>query len=446
MTTLHYTAGNNFNAQGAYAPAAAGFNLADVSSVDQLNALPAGVLGMVYLDQGDGVTQSFIDAVKPYIGNPKVYGFYLKDEPDPTGQYNTLVTAENLKAESDYIHANVPGAKTFITMMNMGPSDDPTFADTYNPANTHIDLFGIDPYPVRSGTSTVDYGMIDKAVAAAESAGIPTSQIVPVFQTFGGGNWVNDEGGRYVMPTAEQAQSMLAHWSALVPNPAFDYAYSWGSQNGDTALESSPELQSIFLQHNTASATLPAEGPGAITTEISGESAIPPTDLSGDTTTASTGGAHTAADGATVDGGGTSSSSSVSPPSGSASTTIEGGQYHQHHQYRQHHQQQHDIGTSTTLSADGTSGGSTPTITDGGQYHRHQYFDDHRALDFSQLAVDGTGSAAGNHPVFPAPSAAAVGSGATAAASTALDVGAHLVDFHSDHYNSHHIDHHAWHL
>lgn len=272
LATLHYTAGNNISAQGTYAPAAAGFNLADVSSVSELNALPTGVQGMIYLDQGSGVTQSFMDAVKPYIGNPKVYGFYLKDEPDPTGQYNTLVTAANLKAESDYIHANVPGAKTFITMMNMGSSENPTFANTYNPTNTHIDLFGIDPYPVRSDMSTVDYSMIDKAVAAAESAGISADHIVPVFQTFGGGNWADDSGGHYVMPTAAQEQTMLAHWAAAVPHPAFDYAYAWGSQNGDTALGSSSALQSVFLHHNTGTSTTPAGGTSGSSTGSSGGS------------------------------------------------------------------------------------------------------------------------------------------------------------------------------
>ncbi len=98
LTTLHYTSGNNIDAQGNFVPSQAGFNLADVSSVDELNSLPTGVKGLVWLDQGDGVTQSFIDAVTPYIGNPNVYGFFLKDEPDPTGQWGTLVTANNLKA------------------------------------------------------------------------------------------------------------------------------------------------------------------------------------------------------------------------------------------------------------------------------------------------------------------------------------------------------------
>lgn len=391
--TLHYTAGDNINAQGTYTPAAAGFNLADVSSVDELNALPAGVKGMVYLNQGDGVTQSFIDALKPYIGNSKVYAFYLKDEPDPTGQYNTLVTAANLKAESDYIHANFPGAKTFITMMNMGSSENPTYANTYNPANTHIDLFGIDPYPVRSDMSTVDYSMIDKAVAAAVSAGISVDHIVPVFQTFGGGNWVDDSGGHYVMPTAAQEQTMLAHWAAAVPNPAFDYAYAWGSQNGDTSLESSPALQSVFLQHNTGTSTT-AGGTTGSTTGSSGGSTTTGTGSSGGTTTGSSSGTGT-----TV-GSGTSTG-----------------------------------GTTTGSTSGSSSGGSTSTTTDGGHHHHHH------GLDFSQLTASATVTSPGTVATSTTQTATATASGATDTTTTATDAGVHLTDL-----IGHHTDHHAWHL
>ncbi|MER8680427.1 calcium-binding protein [Mesorhizobium sp. M1405] len=137
-------------------------------------------------------------------------------------------------------------------MMNMGSPTNPDFTNTYNPANTHIDYFGIDPYPVRTGTDTVDYDMIDRAVAAAVKSGIPVSNIVPVYQAFGGGNWETSDGGRQVMPTPEQMQIMIDHWAALVPSPAFDYTYKWGTQNGDTALESSPELQAVFREHNLA--------------------------------------------------------------------------------------------------------------------------------------------------------------------------------------------------
>ena len=214
--TLHYAAGGGIESNGQFSAGQYGFNLADVQSVEQLNALPPGVKGLVWLDQAKGVTQSFINEVQQYIGNPKLYGFYLADEPDPTGKWGPLVKAEDLKAESDWIHANAPGAKTFIVMMDMGSSTSPNFTNTYNPANTHIDYFGIDPYPVRSGSGQVDYSMIGKAVAAAVKAGIPVDQIVPVYQTFGGGGWTNDQGGKYVMPTAQQAQTMISEWATCL--------------------------------------------------------------------------------------------------------------------------------------------------------------------------------------------------------------------------------------
>ncbi|MER9248373.1 calcium-binding protein [Mesorhizobium sp. M0590] len=246
MATLHYTSGGS-----GTDIAKAGFNLASVQYVDQVNELPEGMKGLVYLDEANGVTQSFIDKVTPFLGNPNVFGFFLVDEPDPTGQWGTYASAANLKAESDWIHEHFPGAKTYITMMSLGTSANPDFRGTYNPANTGIDYYGIDVYPVRTD-GPVDYNMIDKFVAAAQASGIPTSQIVPGYQAFGGGEYNTDMGGKYVVPTAAQMETMMDHWAKLVPSPAFDYAYAWGSQRGDTALESSPELQAVFREHNLA--------------------------------------------------------------------------------------------------------------------------------------------------------------------------------------------------
>jgi hypothetical protein len=249
-TTLHFASNSNFDSARGYLPGAAGFNLADVSSPEQLESLPEGVMGLVWVGQCNGVDAKFQNTVRPFIGSTKLFGFYLMDDPDPTGQHFALCTADNLKAESDWIHDNVPGAKTFILLMTMTSSRRPSFKDTYNPANSHVDLFGIDPYPCRTELNGCDYHQIDAYVAAAEAAGIPRDKMVPVYQTFGGGRWINDGGGRYVMPTASQMQLILARWDALIPAPVFDFAYSWGSQNGDWALAGSPELQAVFLRRN----------------------------------------------------------------------------------------------------------------------------------------------------------------------------------------------------
>ena len=111
-----------------------GFNLAEVSDVATLNALPAGVTGLVWVGL--------------------------------------------------WIHANLPGAKTFMVMMDMGTPNSPSYSNTYNPANTDIDLFGLDPYPVRPQfTGGVDYDVIAAAVAAAQAEGIPltTPALQPIF-------------------------------------------------------------------------------------------------------------------------------------------------------------------------------------------------------------------------------------------------------------------------
>ena len=137
ITTLHYAANGNFDG-GTFGPGAAGFNLADVSSVDVLNAMPAGVKGLVYVGTTDGATASFQATVSAFEGNPKLYGFYLADEPGPG-------LAANLKAESDWIHSHMPGAQTFTVLMNMGSAENPDYSNTYNSENTHIDQFGLDP-------------------------------------------------------------------------------------------------------------------------------------------------------------------------------------------------------------------------------------------------------------------------------------------------------------
>ncbi|MER8975056.1 hypothetical protein [Mesorhizobium sp. M0800] len=355
MTTLHYTSGGS-----GTEIAQAGFNLADVSSVDQLNALPDGMKGLVYLNETDGATSSFIDKITPFIGNPKLFGFFLVDEPDPTGQWGTYASAANLKAESDWIHANVPDAKTYITMMSLGTSANPDFSNTYNPANTGIDYYGVDVYPVRTD-GAVDYNMIDKFVAAAQASGIPTSKIIPGYQTFGGGDYNTDMGGKYVVPTAAQMETMMDHWAKLVPSPAFEYAYAWGSQRGDTALESSPELQAVFRQHNLSTAgTAPSE---AAATDPISTATVPSEATTGDSTSTvtapseatSSGGTSTAtAPSEATSSGGTSTATAPSEATSSGGTstatapaeTITGGS------------------TSTaTAPSEATSSGSTSTAT-----------------------------------------------------------------------------------
>ncbi|HEV7209849.1 MAG TPA: hypothetical protein VGN54_14075, partial [Mycobacteriales bacterium] len=287
-TTWHFAVNGNFDNAGNFAPGADGFTLADVgTSASQTDGLPAGVEGLVYIGSCSGADSSFTSAIAPLIGNPKVFGFYLVDEPDPTGQYHPLCTAANLKAESDWIHTHDPGPKTFITLMNMAGSDSPSFAGTYTPTNSGVDLYGVDPYPCRTELTSCDFAMINRYVTAVEAAGVPEADIVPVFQAFGGGSYPDDGGGHYRLPTVAEEGQILSTWAPLIPSPVFDYAYSWGSQSGDTALSGSPALQQVFAAHNAAgppptstSSSVPPTSTSSSVPPTSTSSSVPPTSTS----------------------------------------------------------------------------------------------------------------------------------------------------------------------
>ena len=203
-------------------------------------SLPAGVRGLVWLGDCNGATASFRSAVNAYRGDPKLFGFYIMDEPLPS-----KCSPAHLLAEANWIHKHVPGAVTFAILENLGGEDAPTFAGSYNPANSGLDLVGLDPYPVRPELRQPDYVQISRYVRMAEAQGWPLSSIVPVYQTFGGGGYSN-----WVLPTVAQERRILADWAAVVPHPEFDYAYSWGPQDGDTALSQSPALRAVFTAKN----------------------------------------------------------------------------------------------------------------------------------------------------------------------------------------------------
>ena len=254
LDVLHYGANNNFDAKGRYMPAHAGFNVADLTQPQRLAVLPPGVKALVWVGMCEGVTPNFVARVGPFIGDQRVFGFFLMDDPDPRPRFGgpgpVPCEAGKLRAESDWLHTHMPGTQTFIVLMNLGTAQRPFYGEAYRPEATHIDLFSMSPYPCRSEWNGCDFDQVERYVAAAEAEGIPRDQIVPNYQTFGGGQWHDDEDGRYVMPTPNQAEEIIRRWDALVPHPVFDMVYSWGSQRADDALEDDPALQQLFAARN----------------------------------------------------------------------------------------------------------------------------------------------------------------------------------------------------
>jgi hypothetical protein len=259
--TLHYAANGNFDNRGQYTPGAFGFNMSDVSKPRDLMRLPQGVMALVWVGRCGGADDAFVADVTPFLRDSRVFGFYLMDDPDPTWWRGRRCPAENLRDEADWIHSRDPNARTFITLMNLGTSLAPNFLNSYGPENTHIDLFGLSPYPCRTEAAGCDFNMIARFVIAATAAGIPLDRIVPTYQAFGGGSWVDDGDGKYVLPSSRHELELFARWEALIGRPVFDYTYSWGSQRDDGALENSPTLLSVFAAHNGVAVQCGHESP-----------------------------------------------------------------------------------------------------------------------------------------------------------------------------------------
>src|SRR6266700_1056980 len=234
--TRHYVA----NEEAAAATTAAlGYNLHDTGSDPaQVNALPYADKAIVWLGEKcpSGATSTFQTAVNALATNPRVFGYYLSDEPSDVN------CASGAKAEADYIHSVAPGQFAFLLLTDFAG----TYA-AYSPANTDVDLVAIDPYPCQYPVSGgCDLSRIDAQVNAAISAGIPRERLVPTFQAFG-------QTTTWFAPTAAQLQSILDRWATLLPFPVFDFAYTWGCQGGlrTDCISTHADWQNVLRAYNT---------------------------------------------------------------------------------------------------------------------------------------------------------------------------------------------------
>jgi hypothetical protein len=276
VTTLHYTA--NIGSDQATA-ASLGFNLFDMAGStsnpadlnNRINALPSGVKVLVWVGNLDnapaspcpapGFTYSqFTAQVDALKNNPRVFGYYLSDEPHPSICPNA---ASDIQARADYIRSNAPGQVSFIVVLdgtNMcGGSLGCEYA-ALNPSHTHVDYIGLDPYPCHyagDGVTAVacDNTQITDRFNSAVANGVPASAIIPTFQTFGQAGRTDGKQVYYRMPSASELTSMINIWNGLLPHPAFDYAYEFGIQCSSSCpapqgIINHPEIQAVVSDHN----------------------------------------------------------------------------------------------------------------------------------------------------------------------------------------------------
>ncbi|MCP2335065.1 hypothetical protein [Actinomadura rupiterrae] len=226
-----------------------GFDLVDAQPDDaSLAQVPAGMRAMLWVGNFtcDGFAlpfDAFAAAVRRYGHDPRVYGWYLSDEPNPGECPGVL---GEIRRRADLVKAQAPGQIAFVSLTDW-PMRDAT------PAKLHVDVVGLDPYPCKGGTSPradCDLGTIDRMVRLADDAGIPRGSVAPVLQAFGQDCSRGDK--QYWMPTADQFKGILARWDRLVPDPPLEIAYSWGHQAkyACPTLSDAAALQSILKERN----------------------------------------------------------------------------------------------------------------------------------------------------------------------------------------------------
>ena len=262
--TLHFIAN-----VGGQVPAvrALGFNLIDTGpDPETVDALPSGVRALVWLGSLDNhdcdnpsyTFDQFTAAVDKLVGNPKVFGYFLADEPHPK---DCPKTAADLRQRADYVRTHDPSHLSFVVVLDGTNQCNGSYVCVFAalaPSKTHVDLIGLDPYPCNTSniTSGCEYSKISSTVQHATSNGIPKSAIVPVFQAFGQACAASDY---YRLPSASELQKMLALWHSLVATPAFDYTYTWSRQGSACpALVDAdgtgayPDLQAVIRHHNVS--------------------------------------------------------------------------------------------------------------------------------------------------------------------------------------------------
>ncbi|GAA3733967.1 hypothetical protein GCM10022225_15370 [Plantactinospora mayteni] len=247
-TSLHYANNIGYSA----APRDVGFNLWDLGPwPGDVNALPAGHQALLWVGGdnsqcGSEYTDAQFNAlVDSLAGNPKVFGWYLWDEPDFVACPTLLAL---ISKRANYIRTRTGGVqKSFVAS---GGGDGEAAPAALAPARSGVDLIGLDPYPCRIG-ETCEYGLINQAVQQTLANGIPLAAIVPTYQAFGQTCSSIPTGNRkWRLPTATEMDQIFARWDSLVPSPVFDVAYSWGVQPewSCPALSGSTTLRSRFAQ------------------------------------------------------------------------------------------------------------------------------------------------------------------------------------------------------
>jgi hypothetical protein len=225
---------------GSNQPRAAsiGFNLLDVDAKASADALPAGTRGLYWLgdylnaptcdwEKSDATISAKVLAAR---GDPKVWGYYFSNEPDPYGCPDAVAQH---RARARLIRSLDPAKKTYISLdMNWREQALRQIPQWVGVA----DYVGLNPYICFVGHRTCDFAWLNRVIRAANDAHLVYFGHVQAFQA---------EEWRW--PSASELRRMLERWAASNEKGYAVFTWSWGG----SVLASQPRLMRLLKQFNT---------------------------------------------------------------------------------------------------------------------------------------------------------------------------------------------------
>jgi hypothetical protein len=215
--------------------ASLGWNLLDVGSKEEADALPRGTRGLVWVGDYDNstcdwqVTDAQLEQELAHTaGDAKIAGFFFSDEPDP---YACPDAPAQHRARSRLIHSLDPHG--FTVMLMDSNSGKQTLEQMQLWAGA-ADRIALDPYPCYRGRPC-NYGWIRSVIRAANRAQLPYWGVV---QAFAGEDW------RW--PTPAEEKRMLALWATSREKGYMTFAWTWHGNS----LAKRPGLLSVLKRFN----------------------------------------------------------------------------------------------------------------------------------------------------------------------------------------------------
>jgi hypothetical protein len=192
-----------------------GWNLIDVSSKGEVDALPSGTRGLVWVGDWNNATcrWEISDArlkskVASMVGDRKVAGFYVSDEPNPIACPDA---PRRHRQRSALIRRLDPAAFT-VVVVRSNTETSPSEVRLWSGAATYV---GLDPYPCETGKAC-DFTRMTRMIQAADDAHIAYWGVLQAFAYY---DW------RW--PTAAELTRIGAIWKASNATGSMTFAWKW---------------------------------------------------------------------------------------------------------------------------------------------------------------------------------------------------------------------------